>query len=1319
MNQEKEQNHENAPAVAEESKTAASGVKKSRKKRWCCRIGGALSLVVFTPIAFLMTGFGQRTAIEWADKSLDALSIGAVEGSIQSGLTLSDAQYEMDGVNAKLGQANLHIDFGCLLSGKVCLETVALKDAHVTVDTTKLPPAQEEPDNSEPFTELKLPLPIALNQLSLDNIQVEVDGMNMQLGHFHSGISGEGRKLSLHPTALNDFVLLLPQANETQAVQKEEKIAKEAENSTASQTKTDWEALKAQLSKPLLTKASQIRLPLDFEIPQLEVNQVRIEQQTKTEKAESLFVLHSLKLQASANDQNVTLQQLSVDSDQGKIEGQGKLTLADQYPLDMYLHADVPTLKAFGIPASKADLALSGALFDETKLNLSTQGAATLTLDGGVKLAEPRTPLHLTLKSEGIQYPFMPEKGQEPLKLQNLNVSFSGDLLDYQLATAVKSSGMNLPPAALNLKGKGTLTQFNIEDLNLNALEGKTQLTGLVDWADGVSWQSQLNLNGVNSKSLVPDWAAVLNGQLESSGYAGRGKNGEEWQVDVKKVDLNGLLNQRHLQLKGQLSSQTNNLLNVPGLDLQYGENHIAMSGHLGDKSDFNAQIKAPNLQGLVPNLKAEMNGNVKLSGKIAEPNVDLDLVAKNVSFDAMKLQSLTAKGQVKTEKNIQGDVNLDLRQFSYNDIKLDQAQLAVKGSEANHQLQLTSKGNPVGANLQISGKFDRLQETWSGQLTQAQIQTTDYGNFHADKPVAITYQNKLVSANISAHCWQHNQLNLCFPTAFTAGQEGKVPFELRRFDLAFVQQFLDKSSQIAGLVNAKGEAAWFKNKAPVVDVTLNSESLKFVQKMEGGSAFPLTISPLKATVKLADNNLNLKTDLKLENNGRIATDLVMKDLNKTRGLSGTVNIDQISLKLIKPLLTGGERVDGLINARLTLGGSATAPLLHGRLGLSELRVKSATMPFDVTGGNLDLNFNGTSSTLNGRVQTTESELFLTGNANWQDLSAWRTEVHAKANRFRVNVPNIAKVEFSPDISVTATPKELILGGVIDIPWARIEVEELPESAVGVSSDEVIMDGSAKTKVPFSQRQLPEQTSSGMAIKSDLKINIGDDVSLNAYGLKTNLNGTIAVRQGKQGLGLYGQVNLLKGRFASFGQDLLIRKGIIQFAGLPSQPTLNFEAIRNPEAMEDPSVTAGVKVTGIADNLNVKVFSDPQTSQDQALSYLLTGRSLENSGEAGSSNSMAAALLSMSLSKSAKTVGKVGSTFGLNDLSVSTAGIGDNTKVEVSASLTPKFRVKYGVGIFAPLTELTLRYTLTPKLYLQWVSSVNQAVDLMYRFEFD
>ena len=73
----------------------------------------------------------------------------------------------------------------------------------------------------------------------------------------------------------------------------------------------------------------------------------------------------------------------------------------------------------------------------------------------------------------------------------------------------------------------------------------------------------------------------------------------------------------------------------------------------------------------------------------------------------------------------------------------------------------------------------------------------------------------------------------------------------------------------------------------------------------------------------------------------------------------------------------------------------------------------------------------------------------------------------------------------------------------------------------------------------------------------------------------------------------------------------MIRKGQISFSGLPSQPMLNIEAIRNPEAMEDSKVTAGVKVIGMASSPQVTIFSDPAKPQDQALSYLLTGRSLE------------------------------------------------------------------------------------------------------------
>lgn len=63
---------------------------------------------------------------------------------------------------------------------------------------------------------------------------------------------------------------------------------------------------------------------------------------------------------------------------------------------------------------------------------------------------------------------------------------------------------------------------------------------------------------------------------------------------------------------------------------------------------------------------------------------------------------------------------------------------------------------------------------------------------------------------------------------------------------------------------------------------------------------------------------------------------------------------------------------------------------------------------------------------------------------------------------------------------------------------------------------------------------------------------------------------------------------------------------------------------------------------GIADSPEVTIFSEPSKPQDQALSYLLTGRSLESSGEVGSTGSVGAALIGLGISKSGKLVGSIG-----------------------------------------------------------------------------
>ena len=136
-----------------------------------------------------------------ADRLLDGFSIEQVEGSLQEGLTLTNTQYKMAGVDVSAGLAQLHFDFSCLWKYDACLENLSLKDMQVAIDTSKLPPSQPQ-EESEPFTELNLPLGITAKKIALDNISVKVDALDIQLDHFQSGIQGKGRSVTLFPTEL-------------------------------------------------------------------------------------------------------------------------------------------------------------------------------------------------------------------------------------------------------------------------------------------------------------------------------------------------------------------------------------------------------------------------------------------------------------------------------------------------------------------------------------------------------------------------------------------------------------------------------------------------------------------------------------------------------------------------------------------------------------------------------------------------------------------------------------------------------------------------------------------------------------------------------------------------------------------------------------------------------------------------------------------------------------------------------------------------------------------------------------------------------------
>jgi translocation and assembly module TamB len=179
-----------------------------------------------------------------------------------------------------------------------------------------------------------------------------------------------------------------------------------------------------------------------------------------------------------------------------------------------------------------------------------------------------------------------------------------------------------------------------------------------------------------------------------------------------------------------------------------------------------------------------------------------------------------------------------------------------------------------------------------------------------------------------------------------------------------------------------------------------------------------------------------------------------------------------------------------------------------------------------------------------------------------------------------------------------------------------------------------------------------------------------------------------------------------------------MRSGKLMFNGDVTEPYVMAEAIRDPSTMEDSSVTVGVKINSPINSISAQVFSEPELPDTDKLSYLLRGRSSTATTNGSTEEAMAAMMIGAGLGQTNGVVSDVASTFGLKDAAFDTSGSGTDTKVNLSAYLLKDLQLQYGVGVYSAVSEVKLKYFLLPQLYLQAVSSLDQAVDLFYKFEF-
>jgi translocation and assembly module TamB len=305
--------------------------------------------------------------------------------------------------------------------------------------------------------------------------------------------------------------------------------------------------------------------------------------------------------------------------------------------------------------------------------------------------------------------------------------------------------------------------------------------------------------------------------------------------------------------------------------------------------------------------------------------------------------------------------------------------------------------------------------------------------------------------------------------------------------------------------------------------------------------------------------------------------------------------------------------------------------------------------------------------------------------------------VRLQGQQLPVTVEPYAELEVAPDLTIRLVDDRLAVTGKVRVPKGKITVRELPPSTVKVSDDTVIVG------------QQTEEGKPPIAMAMDIDVEVGQErLSFNGFGLTANLLGHVHIGDN---MDTRGELNLADGRYRAYGQRLTIRRARLLFAGPISQPYLDIEAIRQVD-----EVTAGIRLSGSAEQPTTQIFSEPAMSQEQALSYLVLGRPLGTTGE--DNNMLAQAALGLGLAGSAGITGRLANNLGIEEFQLDTEGSGNETSVVASGNLTEKLSLRYGVGVFEPANTIALRYKLSKKVYLEAASGVASSLDIFYKRDF-
>lgn len=879
-----------------------------------------------------------------------------------------------------------------------------------------------------------------------------------------------------------------------------------------------------------------------------------------------------------------------------------------------------------------------------------------------------------------------------------VDVSFDVDRLEGDVRDQPIAATGNLQLTENDLRTDGLI-------IRSGRVEGEARLErGMISWADRVAWEAAVRLKNFDPAGLFPDFPGRINGEFSGRGsFTAAGPEGF-----VKVHGVSGQLRGEDLAGEGEIRLAGESL-HTNGLFLRSGASELVVEGQAGDDFALDFTFSSPDIGTLLPDSAGELNVQGRLRGSPEEPLLEAALTGTGFRSGDVGFARVQAEVEAGLwpEGILKGFVNGTRMQLA--GLALDHGRLDFFGTM--QRLEATAAVAGEAGDARLRAKAAR-RETWVGQVVDFQLHSRSFGTWRQQRDASFVATDDGFS--LEEVCIGDGHGNICggFDLEFAETLRWQTKGSLAAVSLDWLNRLKLLKTPLQGEITADFTASGDSRRIAVarVEVALPKTAIAITEDEEYG-----TFHFLDSRLSLRMDDARLQADFStgMNNGSRVQTTVDIPAAGDfsvplaALPLGGRLELRDFDLAVLSAVTGYGVEPTGKVNSSFILGGTLGKPVLSG-----DSRIEGGGIALPYQGIMLEhvtasIEAGEESAKIFCRASSGPGELKAEGLLRYGDSGLEGILQLRGKNFLLVNLPEYT-FRVTPDVRVRFNRNKGEISGVVKVPYGMITPEEMTD-AVKVSEDVVLVNGRKETR------------ESGWPFALDLDVQMGEDVRFDGYGLVGRLTGQLNIRTAKDELLTgKGELELVEGEFSLYGRTLDIDRGRVLFTGGSIEnPGVDIRAQKkvSEEQAKDKAYTVGVDISGLVQDLQYHLFSDPYMEDTEILSMMIVGHSMANSS-AEDTNLIEAAAVTLGLKGSTGFMQGLGSILHLDDFHLEGSSKKENVSLVVGKRLTKDLYIGYDINMFNQLGEFRVRYDLKKGFSIETrSSSESTGADFLYSFE--